>query len=283
MSRSLPPRPHLERLKREAKELKKAHQAKEPAACARIRDSHPKFHGRDDAFILRQDFPLRSAQRVIAREYGFDSWRDLRTATVPSAIDRWPARTNDERQCDAQDFKAIIAACESGQLDKIQRLIGRAPHLIHQMDWYRTPLHFAVLGHHAELVRWLLERGADPSPADEVYVGDSILQIARTRGQVEIASMIELAIRERAGDLELRPTLNELDLDADPTWARVVDTSGATALHAAVARRDRPLVDRLIELGSPIDWVRNDGFHPVTITYQLRYSSKEQNHGDSTD
>jgi hypothetical protein len=58
MQNSLPARPSLEQLKKLAKDLVKNHQEKQPAALALIR---------------RHD-----AQSVIARQYGFASWNELR-------------------------------------------------------------------------------------------------------------------------------------------------------------------------------------------------------------
>lgn len=66
MSSTLPPRPHPNHLRRQARELLRACQAQEPAALAR-------------AAPYRIDMPpkLAAAQLVIAREHGFASWTSL--------------------------------------------------------------------------------------------------------------------------------------------------------------------------------------------------------------
>jgi ankyrin repeat protein len=67
-SQTLPDRPSLEQLKKQAKSLLHAGRAKEPAALQRFR------------ILPRQpaDLALHDAQFVIAREHGFKSWNELR-------------------------------------------------------------------------------------------------------------------------------------------------------------------------------------------------------------
>ena len=78
VSRDLPDRPHLDVPKREARELLKDWRAKSPEALDRIRRRHPKFREADDATISAGKFLLNDAQLVIAREYGFSSWPELK-------------------------------------------------------------------------------------------------------------------------------------------------------------------------------------------------------------
>ena len=69
MSASLPASPSLEQLRRQAKDLLRAHRAADEAARSRVAAHHP-----------RPDEPLKlsGAQLVIAREHGFPSWPRLR-------------------------------------------------------------------------------------------------------------------------------------------------------------------------------------------------------------
>jgi hypothetical protein len=80
MRRELPAHPHIDHLKKQAKELLAAHRRGEPDALARIRDALPAFAGRDDAAIAKAPFALHDAQSSIAREYGFASWKELSAA-----------------------------------------------------------------------------------------------------------------------------------------------------------------------------------------------------------
>ena len=80
MDKSLPARPSLEQLKKLAKDLVKAHEEKQPAALALIREHLPAAAGKSDEEIARYLFALHDAQSVIARQHGFASWNALREA-----------------------------------------------------------------------------------------------------------------------------------------------------------------------------------------------------------
>lgn len=66
--RALPARPSLAALRKQARKLKRAIEAREPDALARARLQMP------DAAL---PVSLRDAQLVVAREYGFAGWREL--------------------------------------------------------------------------------------------------------------------------------------------------------------------------------------------------------------
>ena len=82
MSRVLPPRPNIEHLKKQAKDLLQAHQAAQSEALERIRQHLPALAGQPPAQIAAAHFALHDAQSVIAREYGFSSWNELREAVA---------------------------------------------------------------------------------------------------------------------------------------------------------------------------------------------------------
>jgi hypothetical protein len=65
-----PPNPNLTQLKNQAKDLRAALSGGDAAAAERVRTGLP---GRQPATV-----GLRDAQLVIAREYGFESWRQLK-------------------------------------------------------------------------------------------------------------------------------------------------------------------------------------------------------------
>ena len=72
MSRQLPPQPHLDVLKKQARQLLTDHQAGDSEAVERVQavlaDLPPS---------AAEAFTLRHAQQVLAREYGFTSWQAL--------------------------------------------------------------------------------------------------------------------------------------------------------------------------------------------------------------
>lgn len=92
---SLPFRPNIDHLKRQAKDLLADYQAGRPSAFDRLRASLPAARGRDDAALAAMTLRLHDAQSCLAREYGFHSWDDLRTAVLvgrtdePHLVHRW--------------------------------------------------------------------------------------------------------------------------------------------------------------------------------------------------
>jgi hypothetical protein len=79
VSRGLPSQPHLDVPKREAKELLAAWRAGQPEAIERVRHRHPKFSSAGaGGSAANTAFKLADAQLVLAREYGFASWPELK-------------------------------------------------------------------------------------------------------------------------------------------------------------------------------------------------------------
>lgn len=72
--RQLPNAANLEHLRKQARDLQRAHQAGQTKAMARIRFHLPKLAKASDTEITGAKFPRTSAQLVVAREYGFASW-----------------------------------------------------------------------------------------------------------------------------------------------------------------------------------------------------------------
>jgi len=78
VSRGLPDRPHLDVPKREARALLKEWRAGLPEALERIGKRHPRFRKAEPAAISEGKFLLNDAQIVVAREYGFSNWAELK-------------------------------------------------------------------------------------------------------------------------------------------------------------------------------------------------------------
>lgn len=85
-----PDRPDLRQLRTRAKELKRAVEAGDEDAIARVLASHPKFAGRSVERLEGWHVSLRDAQATIAREVGFDSWTAL-TTELGGGTSRWNA------------------------------------------------------------------------------------------------------------------------------------------------------------------------------------------------
>jgi hypothetical protein len=85
MSKPLPPRPDLDQLKKQARELLHAYQAAHPEAVKRLRAHVPRLSEAREEEILQAKFTLQNAQHVVAREYGFAGWTELSAALAPPA------------------------------------------------------------------------------------------------------------------------------------------------------------------------------------------------------
>jgi hypothetical protein len=79
MRRELPSHPHIDHLKKQAKDLLDAHGRGDAQALARVVASLPAFAKMSAQEAARAPFALHDAQSAIAREYGFPSWNDMRT------------------------------------------------------------------------------------------------------------------------------------------------------------------------------------------------------------
>jgi hypothetical protein len=70
MPKPLPSRPNLEQLKKQAKDLRKAHDSGAPDAIRRVRESHPQRPQTATPKTRAARLSVNDAQLVIAREYG---------------------------------------------------------------------------------------------------------------------------------------------------------------------------------------------------------------------
>ncbi len=77
MTSQLPERANLEQLRKQAKSLLHEAKAQDPSALQRFR-SLPQLAGKSSAELGAMNLALHDAQSVIAREYGFKSWNEMR-------------------------------------------------------------------------------------------------------------------------------------------------------------------------------------------------------------
>ena len=75
---SLPERPNLGHLRRQAKELLRQYRADDPAAVAAFRQYLPAAKDKSATDMSSTSLGLRDAQSCIARQYGFASWPELK-------------------------------------------------------------------------------------------------------------------------------------------------------------------------------------------------------------
>ncbi|UVI29291.1 ankyrin repeat domain-containing protein [Paenibacillus spongiae] len=172
-----------------------------------------------------------------------------------------------------EDIWNILSASREGELEKVKQLISRRPELVHFVYNYTPPIHFAVREGHLDIVRFLLDLGADPTYRTYPFQ-DSLLTMAQDRGHHEIAEhLLEiLSLRfpimeglagfldaARNGDL----ARVQSELERNPNLARVSNDTGDTALHQAAAGGHLQIVTALLDAGAHADAVRADGVRPI--------------------
>lgn len=276
-SRSLPDRPDLDQLRRQAKELRDAARAGDAAALARIGADAP---GLDTA-------ALGTAQLVIAREYGCVSWADLKTevmaradaarrsrdervlefllASVNGMAKRQAARLLDiDPGISGYDFRtAVVLGDPAGVRERLAVDPGLAVRPDEWSGW--LPLHGVCMSrwHHidpsraaglVEVARLLLDAGADPSgaighPGERTYCAP-LFAAAGCADNPEITALL----LDRGGTFDdntvylaafhpghecLRLLLQHTGLDA-----------GSTALAAPISTGDTEGVRLLLEAGA---------------------------------
>ena len=107
--RYLPARPSLEHLRNQAKDLLRLHRSGHPSTTERLRKSLPHLARQTRENLPRLSTTLRDAQRVIAAEYGFDSWLRM--------------RNHIERLESTSMFEMVVDHVRSGPLVGSQRVV----------------------------------------------------------------------------------------------------------------------------------------------------------------
>jgi len=189
----------------------------EEQALRRIRAHVPRLRGFGGGALARRD-----AQLVIAREYGFQSWREL-----VRTVERVTAEHQGQRE-GSPDVRAALTAIEQGDVERLDQLLNEHPALagachngawnslleaVAQPDVFGThlglelgvdrpvvellisrtgdldgPLNLAACFNRRRLVELLLEAGADPCPSPQL--GLTPLETALYHGSREAAELL---------------------------------------------------------------------------------------------
>ncbi|WP_394831052.1 LON peptidase substrate-binding domain-containing protein [Pendulispora rubella] len=75
--RELPSEPHIDHLKKQAKDLLDGHKRGDREAIARLKTALPSLASSSEGEAAQAPLALHDAQSAIAREYGFKSWKEL--------------------------------------------------------------------------------------------------------------------------------------------------------------------------------------------------------------
>lgn len=247
MSSKLPSRPSLEWLRKTARQRLKERRVRHPAA------------------------KLAEVQREIAREYGFSSWRSLKTHIEYLEHDVGA----EAEDCSEGRVAAFLRAVGSGRLGLVRSSLQAAPRIVNAIGphpyWGGHPqaLHVSIETARRDMFDVLLDRGADVDGSNDSYEQSSPLMLTflwkqpqmretlLARGaKVDLAEAlllgdddrVALLIREGGQDLaKLRP-------------------NGGSILAMA---RTPFAIDRLLALGAPRDLPDRWGTPPLEAMSRL--------------
>jgi ankyrin repeat protein len=260
--RRLPPQPSLEQLRKQAKDLLHRYTSGDPAAIAEViqLERHPNPAA----------FALSAAQRVLARSYGFKSWPAMKAFV------------------DGVNVEALAEAVKHGEIDRVRAMLNARPELI-GMDMSggneHRALHFAVLRRDSELVRILMEAGADARKG--IYPhrdATSAFAIARDRGYDEIVAVIEREETLRRQELScpnatISPIQDRISaaisdgdtesairlLQADGSLIQACDRNGETTLHVAARASNEEMVNWLLRRRASVNKPDMQGRTPLDL------------------
>ena len=204
---SLPARPSLEQLRKQAKDLTRDYRAGDSAALTRLR-AH-----KSNISETTGEHPatLADAQHCLAREYGFESWPKLKRHVL---LTQRPADFH-EPTWGPRTWEFFTAVYE-GEKGRVRQMLRDEPWLARAEYAYLQPLHYAVKGGRIDMVRLLLDAGANPLA--EGWSGrplgdDTPIARARDREQSEIVRMLEDGATKALPDLPPRPEAPSDSLD----------------------------------------------------------------------
>ncbi|HLH54795.1 MAG TPA: ankyrin repeat domain-containing protein [Verrucomicrobiae bacterium] len=243
MSKSLPPRPSLEQLKKQAKEFLQFLRSRQPDALRRLRAFHPDFAHLADSALSGASFSLADAQLTVAREYGFASWAKLKARVETLTASHDPAVA----------LQAAILANDTtgvaGLLEKFPALKARLNEPLPDYGFGATPLMAAVHQTNREMIELLLATGADINARSHWWAGSfGVLDNDHGLAEFLIArgARVDAHAAARLGMLDkLRQLVAE-----DPAAVSARGGDGQTPLHFACSVE---IARFLLEHGADID------------------------------
>jgi ankyrin repeat protein len=242
MAASLPARPSLEWLRKTAK-----------ARLSQLRATEP-------------DAKLADAQRALAREHGFPSWRKLKAHVEASAgrLDRFP---------DDQAVGRFLRLVGMGQIDEVRATLATAPELVNAVGphpfWGGRPqaLHLAIEGGRRDLFDLLLEHGAVVNGTNDQYELWSPLMIAMNRDRADMRDEL-LGRGARIGLVEALMLADDDRVEELLRDGRLPDLAPNGGSILAFARTPFA-IDRLIALGAKTDAKDRWGATPIEAMSRL--------------
>jgi len=246
-SRTLPSRPNLAQLKRQAGELRRAHREGKRSAAARVAACHPRWKDQPPSVILANRLTVAGAQDIIAREYGFEGWPRLKhhvdTAERVATYRPHPR------------FDEAVAAMDAGDLDRLRQLLALEPALVHARTNLEPPFHYftgATLLHHiaGNPDRGRLDGALGPMPANAADIARLLLNAgsevhAVTLGRNSGSAMGLVLTSKQASDADLSGSL----IDVLQEFGATIDLKAPDALDDSLKNHAPRAAEKMIALG----------------------------------
>ena len=257
--RTLPARADLEQQRNLAKELLAAFHRGEDEARARVRAELPR----------KSTIVLADAQFVLAREYGFDSWRALKEHVETKTREAQPP------------VERMKAAVRSGEATALRRLLQQHAEVRAAINepifGFDSPA-LVTVGDDVEVVDVLLEFGADPNRKSSWWAG-GFHPLYGASPAVAERLLAAGAVPDACAAAHLdRLDLLSLMLADDPSRVHERGGDGQTPLHFA---RSHAVADLLLDAGAdvnardvdhrstPAEWMLGDADDPKTSRLSL--------------
>lgn len=229
MPSKLPPRASLDWLKKTARQNLRTRRAAEPGAR------------------------LADAQRALAREYGFSSWRALK-----AHVEGPPATE--------QEAAAFLLAVGDGETERVRAGLAAKPALVNAIGPHPfwggrpQPLHVAIETRRRGMFDLLVDAGADVNGRNEQYDFWSPLMLTFARDQPGMRQ----ALLDRGARIGLcEALLTQDDALVDRLLRGGLPAIAPNAGSILAFARTPYAIDRLIELGAPADTKDRWGATPI--------------------
>lgn len=179
------------------------------------------------------------------------------------------------------DIWDILVASRSGNVPRVRDLLAKDPTLVNADYWYTPPIQFAVREGHIDVVKILVESGADTAHRS-LDGSETLVDFAADRGHSHVVEYLRgVNPRMFSKDQPIHQAVKLKDLartrevlETDSHSVNAPGTLGRTPLHYAVEAEDMKLVRLLIEHGAEIDTygfssddrLGGDSFRPITLS-----------------
>ena len=283
-TRPLPPRPDLDHLKHQAKDLRNGHAARNAEAIARLAEFNPQLAGQSPGEIAAAPLTQADALLTIAREHGFASWPKLkRHVESLGALERRVERLRvDFAGADVEGRKRLLKPAHD--VRRFERFDPQAPSI-------SEPDARLLIANEEGYAYWNKYESflhLDPAVQDvigAVRTGNRAALLAALREEPRAANpfwvpgfttperapndSIPLFCVSEASGRDTNKNGNEYALVRDLVAAGAnVDVDGGVPLVAAVSFGVLRAVEALLDSGGAVDGVDGDG---ALLAYALHF------------